>query len=71
MHQPNSTASQYLTSTILNDGGNEPHLCMTPAIPMLSCGPSVCRFASYKHSYNVNPKNNLNAISMAISETES
>lgn len=41
------------------------------AILTLSHDPFVCCFESYKHSYNVNPKNNLNAISMAISVTES
>lgn len=33
--------------------------------------PPVCQFTSSKHSYKVNPKNNLKAISMAISVTES
>lgn len=72
MDQPNRIASQYLTSTIVNSECTEPYLCMMISVILtMSCGPSVCCFASYKHSYNVNPKNNLNAISMAISETES
>lgn len=72
-HQPNSSAFRHLTREVQYWKVTKLSLIfMCWFRPSWHCRMvHVCCFVSYKHSYNVNPKNSLNAISTAISVTES